>query len=81
MPVKASEIINAIENAYPRSLAESWDNPGLLCGRRDKEVESVIIALDASSRVVEYAVRIGADMILTHHLVIFDGIRSARPAS
>ena len=76
MPVKASEIINAIENAYPRSLAESWDNPGLLCGRRDKEVENIVIALDASSRVVEYAVRIGADMILTHHPVIFDGIRS-----
>ncbi len=76
LSVKVSEIINTIEQYYPRSLAESWDNPGLLCGRKEQEVNSIVLALDASQRVVNYAVDIGADMILTHHPIIFDGIRS-----
>ena len=74
--MKASEIINTIERYYPRTLAESWDNPGLLCGRKGQEVSSIVLALDASRRVVDYAVDIGADMIITHHPIIFDGIRS-----
>lgn len=65
------EIIGKLESLSPAAFAEDWDNIGLLAGRQDKEVETVYIALDATDEVVEEAVRLGADMLLTHHPLIF----------
>lgn len=65
------EIIGKLESLSPTAFAEDWDNTGLLVGRRDKEVETVYIALDATDEVIEEAVRLGADMLLTHHPLIF----------
>lgn len=69
--MRCSEIIDRLEELSPTAFAESWDNIGLLAGRRDKEVKSIYIALDATDEVVEDAVRQGADMLLTHHPLIF----------
>lgn len=69
--MKCYEIIEKLESHSPETFAEEWDNVGLLAGRRDKEVETVYIALDASDEVIEDAVRVGADMLLTHHPLIF----------
>ena len=74
MAITAAKIIRKIEEFYPRSLAESWDNPGLLAGRSDREVHTVVIALDVSRRVVDLAVREHADLILSHHPLIFGSI-------
>ncbi len=60
-----------LETVWPLSLAESWDNPGLLTGRWDKEVRTVMLALDATDEVVEAAAEQGADLLLTHHPLIF----------
>ena len=76
MTYRAEDIIQTIESFYPCSLAESWDNPGLLAGHRGQVIRTVVIALDASRRVVNLAVREKADMILTHHPMIFDGIKA-----
>ena len=76
MAITAAKIIRKIEEFYPRSLAESWDNPGLLAGRGDREVHTVVIALDVSRRVVDLAVREHADLILSHHPLIFGSIKS-----
>ncbi len=65
------EIIGKLESLSPAAFAEDWDNIGLLAGRQDKEVETIYIALDATDEVVEEAVRLGADMLLTHHPLIF----------
>jgi len=72
--MKCSEIIKKLEELSPVSYAEEWDNIGLLAGSRDKEVNVVFIALDATDEVVEEAVRLGADMLLTHHPLIFKKI-------
>lgn len=72
--MRCSEIIEKLETLSPKAYAEDWDNIGLLAGRRDKEVESVYIALDATDEVIEEAVRVGADMLLTHHPLIFKKI-------
>lgn len=72
--MKCYEIIEKLETLSPAVFAEEWDNIGLLAGRRDKEVETVYIALDASDDVIEDAVRVGADMLLTHHPLIFKKI-------
>lgn len=69
--MRCSEVIERLEKLSPASFAEDWDNIGLLAGRRDKEVKSIYIALDATDEVVEDAVRLGADMLLTHHPLIF----------
>lgn len=69
--MKCSEIIERLENLSPTSFAENWDNIGLLAGRRDKEVKCIYIALDATDEVIEDAIRQGADMLITHHPLIF----------
>ena len=66
--MKCDEIIKKLESLSPVSFAEEWDNVGLLAGRRDKEVSTVYIALDATDEVVKEAVRLGADLLLTHFI-------------
>ncbi len=73
--MKCYEIMECLEEVSPKSFAESWDNVGLLCGREEKEVTSVYIALDATKEVVEAAKAVGADMLLTHHPMIFKPLK------
>lgn len=68
------EIIDVIERKYARSYAMSWDNVGLLCGRFDKEVKRIYVALDAIDEVIEQAIEAKADMLVTHHPLIMSGI-------
>lgn len=74
--MKCQEIIQTIEDRYPRTYACDWDNVGLLAGDREREVQKVYIALDATDAVIEAAVRSGADLLLTHHPMIFGSIKS-----
>lgn len=69
------EITDIIEERYPKEYALDWDNVGLLAGRDDKEVRSVYIALDVSDEVIHAAAEQGADMLITHHPLIFGGIK------
>ncbi|MCF0146409.1 MAG: Nif3-like dinuclear metal center hexameric protein [Eubacterium sp.] len=71
-----NEILNKLETEYPADYAEDWDNPGLLAGRRDGTVQTVLVALDATEDVIEQAVRQHADLLITHHPLLFHGIRS-----
>lgn len=74
--MRCSEIITRLEILSPPSFAEKWDNVGLLVGRCDQEISSIYIAVDATDKVIEEAVLNGADMIITHHPLIFDGLKS-----
>lgn len=69
--MRCEEIMEKLETLSPKNYAEDWDNIGLLAGRRDKDVETVYIALDATDEVIADAVRVGADLLLTHHPLIF----------
>ena len=69
------EIIEIIEHTYPKHAAEKWDNVGLLVGRTDKEVKKIFVALDATDEVIESAIESGADMIVTHHPMIFSPMK------
>lgn len=73
--MKCYEIMECLEEVSPKSFAESWDNVGLLCGREEKEVASLYIALDATKDVIEEAKKVGADMLLTHHPMIFKPLK------
>ncbi|PYC77285.1 Nif3-like dinuclear metal center hexameric protein [Streptomyces tateyamensis] len=70
---KLSEVINALEELYPPSWAESWDAVGLVCGDPDDQVHRVLFAVDPVSAVVEEAVEWGADLLVTHHPLYLRG--------
>lgn len=73
--MKCSDITTLIELEYGLDYACDWDNVGLLAGRREKEVKKILLALDATDEVVRMAVEHGADMLITHHPMIFSPIR------
>lgn len=72
----AKEIINILENVYDKKLAEDWDNVGLLIGNKDKEVKKIQVSLDATEKTIDYAIKNNVDMIITHHPMIFKGIKN-----
>ncbi len=69
------EVIKIIEETYPAAAALEWDNVGLLAGRQEKEVKSVYVALDATDEGVDAAIAGGADLLVTHHPLIFGGLK------
>lgn len=69
------EIIQVIEASFPRSAALDFDNVGLLAGRSGKEIKRVFLALDATDKVIDRAVESGADMLITHHPLIFSPLK------
>ena len=73
--MKLKEIMHMLEELCPRSFAMSWDNAGLQVGYSDKEVHTIALALDATSEVIAQAKSYGADLLLTHHPLLFSGIK------
>ena len=73
--MKAKDIIKVIEDFAPLSIQEGWDNSGLCVGSPEDEVTSVLLALDCTPALVDEAVACGADMIVTHHPLIFSGLK------
>lgn len=68
---KVGGILDYLLELAPASMKESWDNVGLLCGRRDRDVTKVLIALDPFLESAQEASRVGAQLLLTHHPVMF----------
>ena len=73
--MKCLELIQKLETLAPADCACEWDNVGLLVGWREREIHRILIALDATDEVVEEAVRMRADLLLTHHPLIFKPLR------
>src|SRR5690606_6030918 len=70
-----------LESLAPLNYQESYDNSGLLVGYPDKEIHQVLISLDCTEEVVEEAVRTGCDLIVSHHPIIFKGLRRLNGAN
>ena len=70
------EIQQFLEQLAPTSMKMEWDNVGLLCGRWEQKVEKILVALDPFLHVCEEAAEIGADLIVTHHPLIFRPAKS-----
>ena len=69
------DIMKVIEATYPKHAALEWDNVGLLVGRTEKEVKKIYVALDATDEVIEQAVAANADMLITHHPLLFSPLK------
>ena len=74
--MKAYEIAELMETLSPVRYACDWDNVGMHVGRRDNEIKKILVTLDISDEAVDKAVAIKADMIISHHPLIFKGYKS-----
>ena len=74
--MKWDQLTGQLEMLCPKQAALDFDNVGLLVGRKDKEIEKVYLAVDALDEVIEDAIHWGADLLLTHHPLIFSGMKS-----
>ncbi|MCA6094788.1 Nif3-like dinuclear metal center hexameric protein [Streptomyces sp. SCA3-4] len=72
MPV-LSEVIAALDALWPPERAEQWDAVGTVCGDPDAAVTRVLFAVDPVQEVVDEAVRLGADLLVTHHPLYLRG--------
>ncbi|MCR5487399.1 MAG: Nif3-like dinuclear metal center hexameric protein [Lachnospiraceae bacterium] len=72
--MKCHDLIELLNETADPALAEDWDNPGLLVGELEAEIRTVLVAVDATDEVIDEAVEVRADLIITHHPLIFKGI-------
>ena len=73
--MQIKEILKVIESEAPPVLQENYDNSGLLVGAPDKEVSGVLLTVDVTEAVLEEASRRGANLIISHHPLIFNGLK------
>ncbi len=73
--MKISEIIRELEILAPPSLQESYDNAGLIVGNPHDESDSALIALDLTDAVMEEAIRLKCNLIITHHPILFKPLK------
>lgn len=74
------QLFRFFEDKFPKELSASWDNDGLSCAPDpQREVGRVLVALDATEEAVEYAARGGFDVLLTHHPLLFRGVKALTP--
>ncbi len=76
--VTVKQIYDFIDNFAPFEDSLSFDNTGLLIGNPETEVTKVLLSLDITSKVIKEAIDTGANLMITHHPVIFNPVRSLR---
>lgn len=76
MILKVKDIIGNLEKKYSKANAESWDNVGLIVGKLNQEVSKVQLSLDATDKAIENAIKNSADLIITHHPMIFKPVKT-----
>lgn len=70
--VTVADILTFIESIAPPYMKESWDNVGLNCGRLDRPVTKILLALDPFTHVCAEAKEMGADLLITHHALLWN---------
>lgn len=69
-------ILLAVEELWPESLAEEWDEVGLVAGHPSAEVGRILFAVDPTLEVIEEAIEWGAELLITHHPLLLKGVTS-----
>lgn len=73
--MRVRDITSYIESFAPLSYQESYDNAGLQTGHPDQEVRGVLVCIDITDAVIEEALRLDANLIISHHPLIFTGLK------
>lgn len=74
--IKIKEVVEAIEQFAPRSWQQGWDNSGMQVGRLDEPLTGVVLSLDMTMEVLDEAIKQGANLVVTHHPLLFTGLKS-----
>jgi len=73
--MKLKDIVSLIENIAPLQLQENYDNAGLVTGNQQMEVNAALLCIDVTLAVIDEAIATGANLIISHHPVIFSGLK------
>lgn len=76
-----SDIIGAIESVAPLSLQEPWDNSGIQVGSPQGECTGAVVCVDVTEQVIDRAIAAGANLVLSHHPLIFKDLKCITPAT
>jgi len=74
--VRIKEVISFLESIAPSAYQESYDNVGLIVGNPTTKVEGILITLDCTEDVVKEAIEKGCNLIVAHHPIIFQGLKT-----
>ncbi|TLM80702.1 Nif3-like dinuclear metal center hexameric protein [Pseudarthrobacter sp. NamE2] len=75
-PPTLGDLLLAVEELWPESLAENWDEVGLVAGHPSAPVRKVMFAVDPTLEVINEAVEWGAELLITHHPLLLRGVTS-----
>ncbi len=73
--MRLSEITNYLESIAPLNYQEDYDNSGLIVGDPNMEIRAALVALDCVETVVDEAIRTGCNLVITHHPIVFKGLK------
>jgi putative NIF3 family GTP cyclohydrolase 1 type 2 len=73
--MKLTDLCSYLDSAVPLSFQEGYDNSGLQVGQPEKEISSALVTLDITESVIDEAIRKGCDIIVSHHPLIFGGLK------
>jgi len=73
--VKIKEVVDALERFAPLPLQESFDNAGLQVGLTEAEVSGALLCLDVTEKVIDEAVALGCNLVVSHHPLIFHALK------
>lgn len=76
MTLRVKDILDSLNTLAPFNLAEPWDNVGLLVGNPDQEVTAILAGLDPTTSLIDEAIVLGANTVITHHPVIFKALQA-----
>ncbi len=76
MGYKIYDVISYLEDLAPTAYQESYDNATLITGDLEKTVTGIVCALDCTEAVVQEAIELGANLIVSHHPIVFKGLKS-----
>src|SRR5665647_544751 len=74
--ITLNDICQLLEDFAPLAYQEKYDNAGLILGKRDAEIKGTLICLDVTENIIDEAISLGYNLIISHHPLIFKGIKS-----
>ena len=77
--MKVKDIVAVLEEFAPLGIQESWDNSGLIIGSPEDTVSGVLVGFDCTPELIDEAVELGCNMVVTHHPLIFKGVKGIHP--
>jgi dinuclear metal center YbgI/SA1388 family protein len=73
--MKLKEITDHLESIAPLAYQESYDNAGLICGNHSMDITAVLICLDSTEAVLDEAIKLGCNLVIAHHPIVFSGLK------